>query len=302
MTPQPGRAGPAELVQGPRPAVDGRADLVGDCSRCAGLCCVAPAFSASADFAVDKPAGRPCPHLQTDFCCGIHDQLRNRGFPGCTVFDCFGAGQQVTQATFGGRDWREGPAAAVFDAFGVMRQLHELLWHLAEAHTRTAGSALAAEVDEALTGVRALTTGTPDQLAVVDVGAARRAVGELLTQVADAVRADRGHCRVDHRGADLMGADLRSVDLRGAVLRGAYLVGADLRGADLDAADLLGADLRAADLRGAGLTGSLFLTRPQLEAARGDASTTLPSWATRPAHWSHSSTRAPRARPGRSRR
>ena len=45
----------------------------------------------------DKPAGRSCPNLGADFGCGIHDSLRERSFPGCAVFDCFGAGQQVIQ-------------------------------------------------------------------------------------------------------------------------------------------------------------------------------------------------------------
>src|SRR5690606_37914114 len=75
--------------------------LTADCSRCAGLCCVALPFAASADFAVDKAAGTPCGHLQPDFRCGIHDGLREAGYPGCTVFDCFGAGQRVVQVTFG---------------------------------------------------------------------------------------------------------------------------------------------------------------------------------------------------------
>ena len=73
--------------------------------------------------------------------------------------------------------------------------------------------------------------------------------------------------------------------LRGASLRGALLIGADLREADLRTADLLGADLRAADLRGADLRDCLFLTVPQLAAARGNAATRLPAWAERPAHW-----------------
>jgi uncharacterized protein YjbI with pentapeptide repeats len=76
--------------------------LRADCERCFGLCCVAPAFSASADFAIDKDAGCPCPNLQADFRCAIHDRLRQRGFAGCTVYDCFGAGQKVAQVTFGG--------------------------------------------------------------------------------------------------------------------------------------------------------------------------------------------------------
>ena len=57
-------------------AADARAGLRADCSRCTGLCCVAPAFAASADFALDKPAGRACPHLQGDSRCGIHADLR----------------------------------------------------------------------------------------------------------------------------------------------------------------------------------------------------------------------------------
>jgi hypothetical protein len=47
--------------------LDWRQQLRADCRRCVGLCCVAPAFVASADFALDKPAGRACPHLSADF-------------------------------------------------------------------------------------------------------------------------------------------------------------------------------------------------------------------------------------------
>ena len=76
-----------------------------------------------------------------------------------------------------------------------------------------------------------------------------------------------------------------SSDLRGANLRGAYLIGAALSGADLRWTDLIGADLRDADLRGADLTDALFLTQPQLTAARGDADTRLPGALSRPEHW-----------------
>ena len=52
--------------------------LTADCARCAALCCVAPTFAVSADFAIDKPAGQPCPHLQPSSHCGIHSTLRER--------------------------------------------------------------------------------------------------------------------------------------------------------------------------------------------------------------------------------
>lgn len=63
------------------------------------------------------------------------------------------------------------------------------------------------------------------------------------------------------------------------------LVAADLAGADLGPAHGLGADFRDAGLAGADLTASLFLTRVQLDAARGDGTTKLPPSLTRPAHW-----------------
>ncbi|MCZ2860882.1 pentapeptide repeat-containing protein [Blastococcus sp. VKM Ac-2987] len=268
----------------PLPLADDRAHLRADCSRCAGLCCVAPAFAASADFAIDKPAGTPCRHLRDDFRCGIHDRLRDRGFPGCTVFDCFGAGQRITQGTSGGRAWRETPELAreQFAVLPVVRQLHEMLWYLAEA-TALPVAALHPDVERLRAEVERCAGGTVAELTGLDVGALRAEVGELLGRVSERVRA--GSRARDRRGADLMGRDLRRTDLRGAGLRGAYLIGADLRGVDLGAADLLGADLRAADVRGADLSRCLFLTQPQVSAARGDAATRIPAAVHRPAHW-----------------
>ena len=107
----------------------------------------------------------------------------------------------------------------------------------------------------------------------------------MLTQVSQALRAGlpgRGRDRVD---ADLIGAKLRGADLRSISLRWAYLLGADLRAGNLIKTDLLGADLRSADLRGAHMADSLFLIQPQLTAAGGDGSTSLPEWLTRPEHW-----------------
>ncbi|MFG1954411.1 pentapeptide repeat-containing protein [Micromonospora sp. NPDC048830] len=276
-----------------------RDDLRADCSRCFGLCCVAPAFSASSDFALDKPAGRPCPNLGADFRCGIHRDLRARGFPGCTVFDCFGAGQQVAQVTFGGRDWRTAPQTAtrMFDTFAVMRPLHELLWYLAEAVTLTPRGPLRDELDAALAETRRLTAGGPEELLALDVDAYRDRVNPLLARAGERARADRAGA--DRRGAVLVAADLRRVDLVGANLRGAVLLGADLRGVDLTLADVTGADLRGADLRGADLRRTLFLHQSQVDAARGDHRTGLPPALTRPATWSLPITPLPRAASGR---
>jgi hypothetical protein len=246
---------------------------------------VAPAFSASSDFAISKPAGHACPNLRTDFRCGIHTELRERGFAGCTVFDCLGAGQKISQVTFGGRDWRTSPELTrpMVAVFPVMRQLHELLWYLSEAAGLPAAAPIRAEVAAALADTERLTLGTPAELLAVDVAAHRDRVNVLLLRASELARA--GFPAVVHRGADLIGAKLRGADLRGANLRGAYLIGSDLRGADLRSADLIGADLRGADLSGADLSGSLYLTQAQLDAAKGDLNTRLPAALTRPGHW-----------------
>ncbi|MEY9938119.1 pentapeptide repeat-containing protein [Streptacidiphilus sp. MAP5-3] len=261
--------------------------LRSDCGSCFGLCCVALPFAKSADFAVDKRAGTPCANLRDDFGCGIHARLRDSGYPGCTVFDCFGAGQKVSQLTFGGVDWRREPdsAPAMFTAFPVMRQLHELLRHLREALALSAATPLHPRVRRAYDDVDALTRGDATALAALDVAAVRGGVSELLLEVSELVRARVPGRKRSHRGADLIGAKLAAANLRGANLRGACLIAADLRRADLRSADLVGADLRNADLRGADLTDALFLTQPQLDAARGDASTRIPAGLNRPTHW-----------------
>src|SRR5215472_8800299 len=143
-----------------------REELRADCERCAALCCVGSAFSASAEFAIDKPAGQPCPNLSADFRCSIHDRLRPSGFGGCAAFDCLGAGQKVVQVTFGGRDWRREPEIAplMFSVFEVMRSLHELLWYLKEALALCQAEPLHGELASAFFATERLSNSAPDEL------------------------------------------------------------------------------------------------------------------------------------------
>jgi hypothetical protein len=111
------------------------ADLSPDCTRCAALCCVTPAFDRSPEFAFDKPAGVACRNLDSKNRCRIHDRLEKEGFLGCVLFDCFGAGQRVTQELFAGRSWRDEPdlLPEMSLCFSVLRRVHELMALLNEA-------------------------------------------------------------------------------------------------------------------------------------------------------------------------
>jgi hypothetical protein len=117
---------------GPGPAPDGGdqpdlPDLAADCAACVALCCIGLALDKGADFAIDKPAGTPCPNL-SGHACRIHADLANRGFPGCARYDCEGAGQRSV-ALHGGASWRDDPdvLSPMLDTFSHLRRIHELL-------------------------------------------------------------------------------------------------------------------------------------------------------------------------------
>jgi hypothetical protein len=260
-----------------------------DCSRCAALCCVAPSFRASSEFAADKGAGVPCPHLVAKRSCGIHDRLRSSGYRGCAVFDCFGAGQHVTQVTFGGSNWQDDLAAAkpVFEVFDVMRRLKELLWHLADAASAVVEGPLHDEVREMRVVLQDLTWQEAGDLERLDVFALQERVMNLLQRATKARREEVADpSGLELATADLSGANLARTNLRGADLRYAVLRKAVLAGADLFGADLFGADMRDADVCGARLAASLFLTQMQLEVTSGDGTTTIPPALRPPDHWS----------------
>ena len=173
------------------PSPEDHPGLKPDCERCCGLCCVAPAFSASQDFAIDKRPGKPCPNLTREFRCGIHERLRAEGFRGCVAYDCFGAGQKVTQVTFRGRDWQQSPliATQMFEVFGVMRQLHALLFYLSEALKLQGARPLHGELRLRLQELEGYSEESPDALLRLDVASHKREVNNLLLRVSDLVRA-----------------------------------------------------------------------------------------------------------------
>lgn len=155
-----------------------RPDLVPDCGSCAALCCVATSFERSDDFAYDKPAGVRCTNLTAGDQCSIHTERVERGFVGCTLFDCYGAGQRVT------RDFGREPSAASERAFYVLRDVHELLFLLTQAAALCplSDAALRAQID-ALVGVLDALRDPPQ----LSLGKHRAAAHALLRRVGEAL-------------------------------------------------------------------------------------------------------------------
>ena len=268
-----------------------RQSLQADCQSCFGLCCTALNIVASSDFAINKPAGTPCPNLQDNYSCHIHSQLRETGFKGCTVFDCLGAGQQVSQVTFHGQDWRQSREHAdkMFRVFPIMEQLYEMIAYVAEALSYQVDNMLYEQLLAKLKHLQQTIAQDADTLLALDMVAIRMPINALLLQTSEQIRQHsvkgKASRNLNQRGADWMGKNLKGKDLRATDLRGSYLIAANLQDANLQGVDFIGADLRDANLRGADLSTSLFLTQMQINAAQGDRLTKLPSYIKRPAHW-----------------
>lgn len=272
-----------------------RESLTADCTKCFGLCCTALNIVASSDFPMNKRAGTPCVHLQSDYGCQIHSNLRKKGFKGCTVFDCLGAGQVVSQVTFKGQSWRENPEIRkkMFQVFPIMEQIYEMIAYTAEALSYDIPYALSDKLSVQLKELQNLSTLNPEQLLSLDLVMYRFPLNNLLAETSKIIREsliaklpntkhakNYHHERVDWIGKKLRGKDLRAIDFRGA-----YLIAADMRNTDLRGVDFIGADLRDAELMGANLSTSMFLTQMQINSAKGDIKTILPSHIERPSHW-----------------
>lgn len=264
-----------------------------DCQQCFGLCCVALPYAKSADFAFNKDSGSPCHNLQADYRCGIHQKLRSSGLRGCTVYECFGAGQKVSRETYSGKSWRDNPELAkeMFDVLPIMQQLHEMLYYLTEALSLEDAKPIYQQIQMAIDEIQQLTDLNTTSLLALHVPTHRAFVNDLLLQTSELVRGkvkistqNNKHSK-SIKGRDCIGGKLRGANLKGSNLRGVLFIAADLRDSDLRKTDMIGADFRDADLSGANLIGSIFLTQAQINSAKGDRKTRLPSALTLPAHW-----------------
>lgn len=269
--------------------------LQADCEKCFGLCCVALYFSAAEGFPVNKDAGKPCINLKDDFRCNVHNNLVKKGLKGCIAYDCLGAGQKVSQVTYGGYDWRSNKEAAeeMFEVFVIMKQLHEMLWYLTEAYTIHPEQDMKDTINSKIKEIDNLTHLSAALLINLDLVVIRAGVNALLLQTSELVRKKALNNRTISLkfkktfggGYDLIGKDLRKQNLKGANLSGAFMIAANLNEVDLTYADLLGADLRDTNLSGANLSKSIYLTQAQINAANGDNNTKLPKSIVRPMHW-----------------
>ncbi|KYG26061.1 pentapeptide repeat-containing protein [Alkalihalobacillus trypoxylicola] len=259
--------------------------LKSDCLQCIGLCCVALPYSKSTDFPLDKKEGQQCTHLQENNRCGIHNQLRKKGFRGCVSYECFGAGQHVTQNLYKGLDWRRDTDIKdeMFTVFTKVQQMHEMLMYLEQALTLNENYEIHDKLQKVLKETATLVNHDPKDIMELNVSKHREKINPLLMETSLLYR--ENHKTKSIKISSFFGKSFNKKNFEGYDFRGKLLIAANFSGAQMSYADFIGADLRDTNLSGANLSGALFLTQSQINSAQGNQHTILPEYLDRPQHW-----------------
>lgn len=253
------------------------------CEQCSGLCCVALFCTKTDGFPANKDAGVPCRHLMENFRCDTHATLASKGLKGCLAYDCFGAGQKVTQDFYPG-DWKSCPEKAneIFNVFHIVFQLHQIEWYLLGALAWGTDQKTKSEIDALIRETEQILEQTPTELLDLDVENYRIKVNKTLKQICNAIARLSPIARKDK---NYFGKDFKRANLTGADFSMAFLIAANLEGCLLHRANFLGADMRDANIKNTDLSSCFFLTQMQVNSALGNANTKLPSNLALPASW-----------------
>lgn len=258
-----------------------------NCEECCGICCTALYFTKMDGFPEDKVAGKPCVNLRDDFKCNIHNKLEEYKLKGCMAYDCFGAGQKVTQEVYGGLDWKKNPKQAkqMFQVFLTVFELHQMLWYLIQAEMNILDSVLQKHIDDLIEENVKMTGLTAEEIIILDLGDYRTQVNQVLKETCNLVHSNTQSSSDKKHPVDYMGKSFKKQNLDGKDFSMTLLIAANLEECSLNATNFLGADMRDTNLKNTDLTKSLFLTQMQINTAIGNGNTKLPEYLIRPETW-----------------
>jgi len=257
-----------------------------DCSKCSGLCCVALFCSKMDGFPEDKPAGKPCINLQEDFRCKIHAELIKQKMKGCLGYDCFGAGQKVSQTIYHNANWQTDQAKSqeIFDVFLVVFQVHQILYFLAEAKTMIPARELWNNVNALIKKGRDICNASPQEILAFDIDEYKKQVNECLRKVSSLISLKDNHNKEEHK-MNFVGKKFKEKNFDGMDFTMTLLIATNFEGCSFNGANFLGADTRDTNFNSADLSDAVFLTQGQINSAKGNLVTKLPSHLSSPITW-----------------
>ena len=217
--------------------------------------------------------------MMFDFQCEIHKRLAELNLKGCLTYDCFGAGQKVTQSVYQNIDWQKNPDRAdeIFKVFIIVTKLHQILWYLIQASTICDDSDLMSVFNQLIEENKKMTNMTPQEILMIDVQGYMDKANVALKKI----------CKLEpgEVNKDFIGHDFKKENLDGRDFTMSLLIGANLQGCSLKGTNFLGADMRGANIKDTDLSSSLFLTQMQFNSTLGNSATRIPEYLTRPTCW-----------------
>jgi len=257
-----------------------------DCSQCSGLCCTALFFSKTDGFPENKIAGKPCSKLMDNYSCNIHHELEMRKMKGCMGYDCFGAGQYVTQNIYKGDTWKtlKDKSREIFDVFTMVFQLYQIRYFLEEARTIITAKELWSDIESLINENEELCNSTAENIVEIDIEKYRNKVNILLREVCNSITMcfEKSNNKV---ATDLFGRNFKNRNMSGLDLSMKLLIATNFDGCKLDGTIFLGADTRDTNFSNADLREAVFLTQQQINSSKGNRNTKLPKHLDYPITW-----------------
>lgn len=260
--------------------------LKADCSRCSGLCCTALYFSKVDGFPENKIAGKPCTKLQKDYRCNIHRELKKRNMKGCIGYDCFGAGQHVTQDIYKGETWQTSQeySKEIFEVFMKVFQFYQMRYFLEESMTIVTAKELSNDIIKLIDENKGICNSTPQIILDTDIESYRNKVNIVLKQVCSSITTSFKYS-INMDLTDFLGKDLSKRDMSGLDLSMKLLITTNFDDCKFDGTIFLGADTRDTNFSNADLREAAFLSQGQINSAKGNKNTKIPQYLDYPVTW-----------------
>ena len=260
--------------------------LKSDCTQCSGLCCTALFFSKMDGFPENKITGKPCSNLQKNYQCKIHGELEKKKMKGCIGYDCFGAGQHVTQSIYSGQTWQDKPKQAkeIFDVYIVVYQLYQIRYFLLESMALFPAKILRSKIKPLIQENEIICNCEPQDIIKFNLENYRNKANVFLKQVCSLLQ--KSLCTENKKCPEvLIGKSFQNKDFRGLDLSTKLLIAANFNNCVFDGTIFLGADTRDTDFSNADLRDAVFLSQGQINVAKGNRNTKLPQYLDHPFTW-----------------
>lgn len=261
-------------------------EMKADCSKCSGLCCTALFCFKMDGFPRDKEAGEPCVNLLKNYQCNIHSELEKRKMKGCIGYDCFGAGQYVTQSIYKGQTWQNLPKESheIFDVFCMVFHLYQIKYFLTEALVINGAESLQEDIQRLLDENIKICQSSSHDILSFSIESYRERANQVLRQVCSFIQRSL-NAEKNQSSKDFFGKSLKGKNMSGWDLSTKLLIGADFSSGNFKGTIFLGADTRDTNFSGADLSDAVFLTQGQINAARGNRNTKIPDYLYYPITW-----------------